>query len=114
MVRDSKQSVVMPWTTRPSGQALSGERQQAVSGNALNHSAIGAGPRCEELWELVSDSDQLVATPWTTRPSGQALSGERQQAVSGNALDHSAIGAGPQCGELCELVRDSDQLVAMS
>ena len=66
-----------------------------------------------QVLELVRDSKQSAATPWTTRPSGQAFSGERQQAVSGNALDHSAIGAGPQCGELCELVRDSDQFVAM-
>ena len=63
---------------------------------------------------MVRDNRQSVAMPWTTRLSGQALSGERQQAVSGNALDHSDIGAGPRCGELCELVRDSDQFVAMS
>ena len=31
----------MPYTTRPSGQALSGERQLAVS--ALHHTAIRAG-----------------------------------------------------------------------
>ena len=40
-------------------------------------------------------SEQSVARPQTTRPSGQALSGERKCAVSGNALDHSAIRAGP-------------------
>ena len=49
------------------GQALSYERQLAVSGNALDHSAIG-----------------------------QALSDERQLAVSGNALDHMAVRTGPQ------------------
>ena len=29
------------------------------------------------------------------RPSKQALNGERQLAVSGNASDHTGIGAGP-------------------
>ena len=45
----------------------SGKRQLAVSGNALDQTAIRAGP-----------------------------SSERQRAVSGNALDHTAIRAGPQ------------------
>ena len=45
----------------------SDERQLAVSGKALDHTAIG-----------------------------QALSDERQLAVSGNALDHMAVRAGPQ------------------
>ena len=43
----------------------SDKRQQPVSVNALDHSAIVADP----------------------------CSGERQRAISGNALDHSAIGA---------------------
>ena len=34
--------------------------------------------------------------PWTTRPSGQALSDERQRGVSGNALDDLAIRFSPQ------------------
>ena len=51
--------------TRPSGHVLSGERQRAVSGTALDHTAIR-----------------------------KALSGERQRAVSGNALDHEAIRTG--------------------
>ena len=70
MVRDSKQSVAMPWTTQPSGQALSGERQQAVSGNALDHSAMGGRP------SVVRVSKQAVVMPWTTRLLGQALSVE--------------------------------------
>ena len=81
----------MPKTTRPSGQALSGERQLGVSGNALDHSPIRAGPT------VVRDREQSVAIPQTTQPSGQALSGDRQIAVSGNTPDRSAIGAGPQC-----------------
>ena len=60
MVRDSEQSVATPQTTRPSGQALSGERQHAVSGNALDHTAIWAGPG--------SDERRPVAMPQTTRP----------------------------------------------
>ena len=45
---------------------------------------------------VVTDSKQSVAIPTATQPSGQTLSGERQQAVSGNTLDHSAIRAGSQ------------------
>ena len=45
---------------------------------------------------IVRGSEQLVATPYTTQPSGEALSCEGQQAVSGNALHHTAIRAGPQ------------------
>ena len=43
MVRDSEQSVA----ARPSGQALSGERQRAVTGSILDHTAIRAGPMRE-------------------------------------------------------------------
>ena len=79
MVRDSEQLVAMAYTTWLSRQG-SGEREWAVSGNAIDHLAIMAGPG----------------------------SGERQWAVSGNALDHLAITAGPGSGE-----RESEQLVAM-
>ena len=64
---DCMQSVA----TQISGQAVSGERQRAVSGNTLDHSAIRVGPS----------------------------NGERQGAVSGNVLDHSAIRIGPCSGE---------------
>ena len=43
VVTDSKQSVTIPSATQPSGQTLSGEKQRAVSGNTLDHSAIRAG-----------------------------------------------------------------------
>ena len=104
MARDRKQSLAMPRTTRLSGQALSGERQQAVSGYALDHWAIRAGPQWRETesshWlclgplgyqgrpSVARDSKQSVAMPWTTGLSGQALSGERQKAVIGYAFDH--------------------------
>ena len=94
----------MPWTTRSSGQALSGKGQQAGNGNALDHPAIRAGPQWQEAasrpWKwlgrpghqgrpsVVKGSKQAMEMPWTTRPSGQALSGKRQQAGNGNALDH--------------------------
>ena len=147
VVRDSNLSVAMPSTTQLSGQVLqwwetaisqwqclrplscqgkscSGERQQSVSGNAFDHSAVRASPA------VVRDSNLSVAMPSTTRLSGQALqwwetaisqwqclrplgyqgkscSGERQQSVSGNALDHSAIRASPA------VVRDSNLSVAI-
>ena len=111
-MRDSEQSVALPYTTRLSGQAFSGERQGAVSGNALDHSAIRAGPT------RARDRELSVPTLWTTRLSGQALQGrgtescqclhfgplgyqgrpykgEGQRAVSAYTLDHSAIRAGP-------------------
>ena len=44
----------------------------------------------------------------TTQPSGQALSGRKQQTISCNVLDHLAIGAAPS------VVIDSKQSVAMS
>ena len=37
VLKDSEQSVVMPETIWLYGQPLSGERQQAVSGNVLDH-----------------------------------------------------------------------------
>ena len=105
----------MPKFTQPPGQAHSGERQQAVSGNNLDHPAIRAGTQCWETassqWQslrplsyqgrpsVVRDSKQSVAMPKITQPPGQAHSGERQQAVSGNTLDHPAIRAGTQCWE---------------
>ena len=46
MLKESKHSVVVLSTTRLSGQTVSGERQRAVSGNALEHLAVRAGP----LW----------------------------------------------------------------
>ena len=105
----------MLWSTRLLGQALSGERQWAISGNALVHSAIGAGSRWWETgisqWQclcslsfrgrlsVVYNREQSVAALWSTRLYGQALSAERQVSVSGNAFVHSAIGAGPQWWE---------------
>ena len=115
LVRDLKQSVAMPLTTQPLGQALIGERPQSVSGNAFDHSAIGTGPHWWEtsssqwqcLWPLshwdrptlVRDLKQSVAMPLTTQPLGQAHIGERPHVVSGNAFDHSAIGTGPHWWE---------------
>ena len=72
----------------------SGKRQLAVSGNALDHTAIGAGPK---WWETASSQWQCLKDHISHQ--GRALSGERQRAVSGNALDHMAIGAGPQWQE---------------
>ena len=106
VVRDSKQSVIMPKTTLPSGQTLSGERQLEVSDNALNHTTIRADPLSGERQQAVSgnaldhsairagpsvarDSEQSVIMPKTNLPSGQALGGERQQVVSGNAFLNS-------------------------
>ena len=69
----------MPKTTRPSGQALSGE--------------------------------QSVAMHKTTQPSGQALSGERKLAVSGSALDHTAHRAGPMwlvCGGYLVILKSAN------
>ena len=107
VVRDSYQTMATPKTTQPSGQALSGERQLAASGNALDQWAIRAGLQWWETassqWQhlrplghqgrpsVVRESYQSVATPLTNRPSEQALSGERQLAASGNALDQWAI-----------------------
>ena len=44
-MRDNTQSMAMAQTTRLSGQALSGEKQSAVSDNTVDHSAIRAGPQ---------------------------------------------------------------------
>ena len=142
---DSQQSLAMPQTTKPSGKALCSERQWAVSGNTLDHSAIREGPQWWEIassqWQclrplnyqdrpsVVRNSEESVATPQTTRPSGQALSDERQRAVSGNALDHSTIRTGPQWWEIVRsqwqrlkplghqgrpsVMRDREQSVAM-
>ena len=71
VLRNSLQSVTMPYTTLLLGQAHSGKRQRAVSDKATDHLVIRAGPG----------------------------SGERQQAVSSSALDHSAIMASPQWWE---------------
>ena len=64
----------------------------AVSGNALDHSAIGAAPG-EERQGVVRgktlDRSAIRASPG---------SGERQHAVSGKALDHWAIKVG-RCRE---------------
>ena len=76
-----------------SGQALSGERQLAVSGNALDHWVIWGGP---QWWRTGSSQQQCHKKTWL---SGQALSGERQGAESGSALDDLAIRAGPQWWE---------------
>ena len=62
--REREQATATPFNNQLSGKALGGERQQAVSGNALDHSDI----------------------------FGLALNGERQMAVSGKALDHSTSG----------------------
>ena len=67
--------------TQPNPKSL------ATFSHALNRIPKGA---------LVRDCEQSVAASETTRRSGQALSGERQRAVSGSALDHIAIRAGPQ------------------
>ena len=48
-----------------------------------------------------------MTTLWTIRPSGQAVSGESQLAVSGNALDNSAFRAGPT------VERDSQESVVI-
>ena len=57
MVRDNVQSVTTPKITWLSGQALSGERQRVVSGSALDHLTIRAGPK------VLRDSKQSVAVP---------------------------------------------------
>ena len=49
-----------------------------------------------ELTTVTYAIKMRVAMPKTTWLSRQALSGERQLAVSGNALDHPAIRPGPQ------------------
>ena len=112
---DSQQSLAMPQTPKPSGKALCSERQWAVSGNTLDHSAIREGPHWWEIassqWQclrplnyqdrpsVVVNSEQSVAMPQTTRPSRQVLRDERQCAVSGKALDHTTIRAGTQWWE---------------
>ena len=69
MVRDKEwQRYALECSAIRTRQALIDERQRAVSGNA---------------------------TPQTTQLSGQALCCRRQQEASDNALDHSAIRAGP-------------------
>ena len=79
----------------------SGERQLAVSGNALDHAAIRAGL---QWWETASSQWQCLrphdhqGRPSVVRDSYLG-SGERQLAVSGNALDHAAIRAGLQWWE---------------
>ena len=60
MLKDSKQSIAMHYTTRQWGQARKGERKLSVNGNALDHG---------------------------TQRSGQALNGEKQRAGNGIALD---------------------------
>ena len=55
---------------------------------------------------MVRDSEQSVAKPQTTRPSGQVLSGERQRAVSDSALRPLGHQGRPL------VVRDSEQSVA--
>ena len=41
VVRDTEESGAMPWTTRLSGQAISGEGHRKDMCNAVDHSAIG-------------------------------------------------------------------------
>ena len=93
----------------------SGKRQLAVSGNALDHTAIGAGPKWWETassqWQCLKDHSAIREGPqwWETassqwqrlRPHGHRgrPSVARDIAVSGNALDHTAIRAGPQWWE---------------
>ena len=89
MDRDSKQSVAMPYTIRLSGQALSSRKQQVVISNAVDHSAIRAGPQCE-IQRAVSGIYALNHSAIRA-----ALSSEKQQAVPGNTLDHPAIRACP-------------------
>ena len=45
VIRDSVQSVFLPYTSWLVGQSLSGERQRTASGKALDNSAIRAGPQ---------------------------------------------------------------------
>ena len=68
------------------GQALSVERQQAVSDNALDHLAIGAGTYGERRQAVSSNVLDHLAI-------GAGTNGETQEEVGGKALDHSAIEA---------------------
>ena len=59
----------------------------AVS-NLMSHRKLDGQVVLVVRLSVVRDNKQLVAKPYTTRPSGQALSGERQQAICVKAFYH--------------------------
>ena len=82
------------------GRPYSGERQLAVSGQTLDHMAIGADPITSASHQMKSIFVFLfcrctLSGLLLVGHGGRPYIGERQGAVSGNTLDHTAIRAGP-------------------